>query len=201
MRRTLVAAVCGCLTMLAVAAPALAEPGVAPKKATNYAAGDFNGTFEKGKIMLSSVAVRSGGKKVDVLFRVAGGVSSSCSYVTTGGVTTSIRKDGTFAATIPLQKYADDLKAGSLSVKGEFVGDQSFGPVVAMTASGKVPVSATKTCATGSVDLVAVDPTKGISGKPAKKALFVGLLDAKSSIVPVKLPIAATLSANGKALN
>ena len=200
MRRLTIAAACGCLTALACAAPALAESGVVPRKATNFAAGDLDGTFTKGKQTLASIGVRSGGKKVDVLLRVAGGVDSSCSYVTTGGVTTSIRKDGTFSATIPLDKYADDAAAGKATVKGEFVADDDYGVLVAMTVRAKEPIPG-KTCESGNVDLVGVDPSKGLSGKAAKKAFYVGLLEAKSSIVPVKLPIMIRLSSSGKALD
>jgi hypothetical protein len=199
-RRTLVAAACGCLTMLGLAAPALAEP-VVPKKATNYAAGDLKGTFDTGQAMLASLGVRSGGKKVDILIRVAGGNNAPCSYVTVGGVSPSIRKDGTFSATVPLRKTADGVQAGTATIKGEFVDLGNAGVVIDATARAKVPITGGKTCDTGNVALVGVDPSKGINGQTAKKAFFVGLLDAKSSIVPVKLPILMKLSSDGKTLD
>jgi hypothetical protein len=201
MHRSILAAACGWLALLGAATPALAESGIAPKKATNYAAGDMTGSFTDGDDMLASVGVRSGGKRVDVLFRVAGGVDTSCSYATTGGTTTSIRRDGTFSAKVKLQPDGDAAAAGSVTVKGEFVSDDDYGVLVGMTARAKVPISGGKTCDSGNVDLVAVDPSKGLSGKPAKKAFYVGLLDAKSTIVPVKLPIMVRLTSNGKALD
>jgi hypothetical protein len=200
MRRTLLAAACGCIAALACAAPALAEPGVVPAKATNYAAGDLKGSFTNGTTMLSSLGLRSGGKKIDILVRVAGGESSPCSHIGVGGATASIRRDGTFATTVKFEKPTN-AAAGSATVKGEFVEDENAGAVIDLTIRSKTPTPAGKTCDSGTFDLVGINPAKGLSGEAGKKAFFVGLLEAKSSIVPVKLPILMRLSSNGKALD
>ena len=68
--------------------------------------------------MLASLGARSGGKKLDILIRSPTGTASPCSYAGAGGVTTAIRKDGTFSATVPLAKAADTVKAGTVVVKG-----------------------------------------------------------------------------------
>jgi hypothetical protein len=199
MRRSVLAAACGGLSALAFASPAFAEKGGTPTKATNFAAGQMKGTLATGKLMLASVGVRSGGKKVDILVRDTAGTESACSHATAGGITAAIPATGKFKATVPLNAIGTAAK-GTVSFKGEFVKDPDVGNVVLIVARAKVPLPGGKVCDSGDFALLGVNPAKGQSGEADAGARFVGLLEAKSTIVPVKLPILVNLSKDGKTI-